>query len=275
MINGGYILQPRLFDSSEAAKMPPVARELWLYLLRNVNHTDNGKYKRGQGFFNLEEIRESLCWYSGYRKNTYSKSQLTKSLRRLREGKMVVTAKATRGVYVTICNYEYYQDPKNYEGTNEDQTKETRRKRKGSTKNKNDKNKEKRIYIAAVEIFDFWNCQKIIVHKNKKDFIPYIKAKLENNYTPGDLKEAMNNYGKILKSDKHYWTYKWGLKDFLVRKGAIDKFLTINAPFENFKKDKNTEHFGNGKTSREAEEEMAIQEQLKIALESRDQNANN
>lgn len=143
MIRGGYILQPRLFDGSDASRFPPVTRELWLYLLRNVSHKSNEKYKRGQGFFNLQDIRESLAWYVGYRKMTYTKSQLTKSLRRLREGNMVATTKATRGFYATICNYEYYQDPKNYEGTNEDHAKDIRRTRSGSTKNKNDKNGNK------------------------------------------------------------------------------------------------------------------------------------
>ena len=54
------------------------------------------------------------------------------------------TTKATRGIIVTVCNFDIYQDSKNYEGNNEGNTKETRRKRGGNTINKNDKNKEKR-----------------------------------------------------------------------------------------------------------------------------------
>jgi len=142
MINGGYILQPRIFGESDASKMPPVTRELWFYLLRRVNHKDNGKYKRGHGFFCLNDIQQDLSWHVGYRKEVYSKPQLTKSLRRLRDDNMIATTKATRGVYVTICNYGYYQDPKNYEGNDEGSTKETRRKSSGHTKNKNVKNEK-------------------------------------------------------------------------------------------------------------------------------------
>ena len=76
MIKGGYILQPRSFDRSAAAKMPPCAREVWLYLLRNVNHKDNGQFKRGQGFFVMSEIMEALSWSVGYPKMTYSKPKL-------------------------------------------------------------------------------------------------------------------------------------------------------------------------------------------------------
>jgi len=140
LIPGGYILQPRKLDESEIIHDPPVVREVWLYVLRKVNHKASGQYKRGQGFFSLSIIADDLHWYVGYRKMKYSKPQLTKSLRRLCERNMMATMKATRGVIVTILNYDYYQDPKNYEGNGEEIAKKTRRKSVGSTKNKNDKN---------------------------------------------------------------------------------------------------------------------------------------
>ena len=142
MIRGGYILQPRLFDKSDASHLSPVTRELWFYLLRNVNHSDNGQHKRGSGFFSLSDIQDALCWYTGYRKNTYSKPQLTKALRRLCERTMVETAKATRGLHITICNYVEYQNPKNYEGNGEGSTKEPRRDLEGQTIDKNGKNEK-------------------------------------------------------------------------------------------------------------------------------------
>jgi len=136
MIDGGYILQPRSFDKSEASHLPPATRELWFYILRNVNHSKRLGLERGQGFFSLDHIQEALCWYTGFRKNTYSKPQLTKALRRLRERNMVATTKATRGITVTVCNYDEYQDPKSYEGKNEETTKETRKNLGGRTINK-------------------------------------------------------------------------------------------------------------------------------------------
>lgn len=144
-IRGGYILQPRCISKSDVSKMPPVTRELWNHLLRNVNHKDKGKFKRGSGFFNLGDIQEALCWYVGYRKMVYSKPQLTKSLRRLCGDNMIATAKATRGLFITICKYDFYQDPGNYEGNGEGHAKETRRKREGHTKNKNVKNDKNEI----------------------------------------------------------------------------------------------------------------------------------
>jgi len=149
MIAGGYILQPRSFDGSEASDLPPCAREVWLYLLRNVSHAENGKHKRGTGFFSIGEIREALSWHVGYRKEYYSKTQITKSLRRLQKCFMMDSTKASRGLHITICNYDIYQDPKNYEGTNEGIGKNLRRPRGGHTKDKNGKNdKKSKLFLS-------------------------------------------------------------------------------------------------------------------------------
>jgi hypothetical protein len=154
MIKGGYILQPRKIDESDVSKMPPVTRELWFYLLRKVNYKDNSQYKRGQGFFNLKNIQNNLEWHVGYRVERYSKPQLTKSLRRLKIANMIETMKATRGIIITVCNYDIYQNPNNYEGNDEGIIIEGRRKRQGHTKNKNTKEefKNKELILSKVDI---------------------------------------------------------------------------------------------------------------------------
>ena len=145
-IKGGYILQPRIIDGSELIHQPPVSRELWLYLLRNVNHKSNEKYARGSGFFNLEKISEDLHWYVGFKKMKYSKPTISKALHRLCVGSMTATMKATRGIIITVCNYDYYQDPKNYEGYNEGSMKGSTKVRTKNKKDKNDEEKEN-IYV--------------------------------------------------------------------------------------------------------------------------------
>lgn len=151
-------MQPRKIDESQIMHEPPCTRELWFYLLRKVNHADNAtlEIKRGQGFFRYSDIIGDLCWYVGYRKESYSKTQIAKSLRRLRERNMIATAKTTRGVLVTVLKYSIYQDPKSYEGNNEDSTKETRRQQCDNTINKNDKEeKNKNKYSCAFD--SFWS----------------------------------------------------------------------------------------------------------------------
>jgi len=119
LIKGGYILQPRAIEYSGAMKFPPGTREIWLYIIRRVQHKPFNKLKRGEGFFEYSKIQEALSWYIGYRRMVYSKTQVAKSLRRLREGNMIETTKATHGIVIKVCNYDYWQNPKHYEGNGE------------------------------------------------------------------------------------------------------------------------------------------------------------
>jgi hypothetical protein len=225
-IRGGYILQPRLFGDSEASKMPPVTRELWFYILRKVNHKKVGKFNRGQGFFSLSDIQEDLSWYVGYRKMKYSKPQLTKSLRRLRESNMVETMKATRGVLITVCKYNYYQDAKNYERNDEGQPKETRRKSSGRTKNKNDKN-DKNVKNDKKRTKDGKSgngeIKKEIPHSFlsfSNDFYRYLSLNGgKKEYTRKQITDGADTIEKLVRIDKYDIETEikaalgWGIKD--------------------------------------------------------------
>jgi hypothetical protein len=122
-IDGGYYIKARAIQKSSIMRQPPHVREIWDYLLMNANHTDriyNGNLvKRGQIFRSYQQIRDDLAWFIGWRKETYSENHTKKAMRFLRESLMVATTKELGGVLVTICNYDFYQDPKNYERTNE------------------------------------------------------------------------------------------------------------------------------------------------------------
>jgi hypothetical protein len=146
MIKGGYILQPRIIKSSEVAHMSPCTREVWYLLLREAMFENFGNLKRGQVFITINDIRDGLHWYVGYRKETYSRRSVEGSLKVLRDGGMIVTMKVTHGMIVTICKYDYYQDKKNYEGNSEGGTKVTakveRMKKSEPDNNKNYKEEE-------------------------------------------------------------------------------------------------------------------------------------
>lgn len=181
-IKGGYILQPRCFDSSEAAHFPPCTREVWFFILRNVNHADSGKFKRGSAFFNFTDIQNALAWTVGYRIEKYSKPQLTKAIRRLCEGNMIETAKATRGVFITVLNYNKYQDPSLYEGNGEGNAKETRKQPEGVHLKQEERIKKKESSSLSQERFDlFW--EKYPRKSGKKDaFRAWEKNKCFNGH---------------------------------------------------------------------------------------------
>jgi len=121
----GWVKLHRKMYESEITKMPPVMRELWIYLLIKVSHAGYKNLKKGQGFFKLRDVREDLSWYSGFRKESYSTSQISKALRRLHEGNLVETTKTTNGVLVTILKYDNYQEKNNNEDNSEGHTEGT------------------------------------------------------------------------------------------------------------------------------------------------------
>jgi hypothetical protein len=55
---------------------------------------------------------------------------------------MTTSTKTTRGLIITVRNYDYYQTPKNYEDHNEDATKTQRRPSSGVTIYKNEEEEE-------------------------------------------------------------------------------------------------------------------------------------
>ena len=128
-ITGGYYIKARKIQQSEIAHCSPAVREIWDWLLMNANHkpSKDGRIKRGQLLRSYEDIREGLKWYVGYRTMRYSEDVTKKAMKALRRHLMISTMKAPGGVLITICNYDNYQDQKNYEstyeGTNEGTTK--------------------------------------------------------------------------------------------------------------------------------------------------------
>jgi len=200
-IEGGYILQPRAVDKSQVSSFPPVARELWFYLLRKVNYYDGKILLRGQGFFQLSVIQDDLCWYAGYRKMVYSKPQLTKSLRRLRESNMIATTKETRGVVVTVLNYCIYQDPSRYEGNDEGNMKEIRKKRQGRTISKEEDKKKEEIKHICVSIIDYLNKKTGKNFRKVDSTITLIAARLREGHSEQDFYNAIDNQVAAWKGD--------------------------------------------------------------------------
>lgn len=96
-------------------------------------------------------------------------------------------------------------------------------------KKKESKDNSKEIYIV---LFEYWNSKQIIVHKKLTEkMITKISGTLKN-YSPDEIKTAIDNYTTVTKGDEYYWTYKWTLEDFLQR--GMEKFLHKEC-FENYR----------------------------------------
>jgi len=128
-IKGGYYIKARCIQESEIATAPPHVREIWDWLLKEANHADRKVsskiIKRGQCFTSYKDIRDGLKWKVGYRWERYSKNDVQTAMRYLLKHTMAHTTKSTRGMIVTILNYDRYQNPANYETYNETHTRHT------------------------------------------------------------------------------------------------------------------------------------------------------
>lgn len=91
-------------------------------------------------------------------------------------------------------------------------------------------NTKQEINEFISEVFDFWNSQNIIVHRNNTYSAAINKA--VKDHSEGEIKTAISNYASILKDDRYYFKYKWTLKDFLSR--GIDKFLDLQIAQANY-----------------------------------------
>jgi len=118
-IPGGYILLARKTLESELMDKPPLYVKLWAWMLLKANFKDRDKLKRGQFVASISDMQEAMSYHIGYRKITPSRAQIRNSYEAFVKRTMISTAKTTRGMIITICNYDQYQNPKNYEAHNE------------------------------------------------------------------------------------------------------------------------------------------------------------
>jgi len=124
-IKGGYYLKAKKVQESWISKAPPHIREIWDLFLRKAFYKDGDDLRRGQLLITYSEIIEQLAWFIGYRKMTYKKHHCEIALKALLKQNMIATTKTTRGVVITILNYDKYQTVENYECYTKQNTKAT------------------------------------------------------------------------------------------------------------------------------------------------------
>ncbi len=126
LIPGGYILLSRRIIEDQIWKKPPLYLKVWTWLLAKATRKGYGDLKPGQVRISIDEIREAMSYLAGYRKVKPSRKQVWNVVDYLRnpherdaKGIAAVTTKVTHGLIVTVCKYNHYQNPKNYEGNSE------------------------------------------------------------------------------------------------------------------------------------------------------------
>lgn len=141
-IPGGYILKARCISDSAVAHAPPHTREIFDYLLRRALFKDGAWLKRGEASTSYADMQNDLSWFVGWRKERYSKSKCESAMKWLKKAGMITTRRTTRGFIVTICNYDKYQTPDNYECHVETHRKTTSKPHPPDTTEKNENDEE-------------------------------------------------------------------------------------------------------------------------------------
>lgn len=95
----------RQLVKSEIFEKPAMWLKIFLFLLIEAQHEPYKQLKRGQCYTTYAVITKAC---------KASKSEIDHAIRYMKKAHMLATQRATRGMVVSICNYETYQNPKSY-----------------------------------------------------------------------------------------------------------------------------------------------------------------
>ncbi len=190
MIPDGATIWARKTLDSEIFRKADKWFKIWFYLVNRANHKDKGRFKRGQCWLSYELITMATG---------ATKDQIKHCIKYMKDEGMLATQKATRGFYITIANYDTYQDLNNYESHTESHTKATQKPHRSHTINKNVRMKEcKKKNICSMDFDKFW------------ELYPKKKAKQDAAKAWNKLEHSEPLLSKIMSSvAAHKETHDW------------------------------------------------------------------
>jgi hypothetical protein len=104
---GAFQVARQVFDSELWLNKPDSWKVLWIYVLGKVAHKTKGKLLRGRGYFNFTQERRLIS-------NSITSDSIKKAIGYMRGRGMIRTTKSTRGMYIDVAKYDYFQDMTNY-----------------------------------------------------------------------------------------------------------------------------------------------------------------
>ena len=163
-----------------------------------------------------------------------SESQLRKALEYLTKDSVIKrTFKGVKGKGSSIYFLTRFEDTNKdtNKDTNEDTNKSSKINGLGTLQNTNDDSNKntKKVSISKnnnliiiskykyTEIFDYWMSKGIYKHRGLTKNMENAIERTLKDYTLEEIKEAIDNYAEMYKSDYKYCTHKWTLVEFLTR----------------------------------------------------------
>jgi hypothetical protein len=205
--SGATIWARQTIESDIFLQKPDKWFKIWFYLINKVNYKDTKQFKRGSGRFTYKEIMIAT---------KATKAQVDFCFRHLRETNAIQTKRTTRGVIVTILNYNKYQDLETYQHdkhtTGARQTHATIQKK---VRKEEEERKEKTVFWDE-EFKRFWKAYDYPM--NKVDAKNAYFALKRKDIAETEIAKALNGYHNFLKD-------KWLNQDFQQRKMYPATFL--------------------------------------------------
>ena len=93
---------------------------------------------------------------------------------------------------------------------------------------KNVKNKEKDVYTPSAEareLFDHWNEQKIVVHRELTEEMAKAIEKALRQYGGNRCGEAIDLYSDAYYDEGFYYNHKWTLAKFMTQSNGMKDWL--------------------------------------------------
>lgn len=96
--------------------------------------------------------------------------------------------------------------------------------------------KETKLKNIYIDILNFWNSKKIIVHEKTDELLESIEKIIKKKkYKKDNIIQAIKNYSTVLDDKKYFFKYIWSLENFLSRWKALPSFLEGGESWENYK----------------------------------------
>jgi len=179
---------------------------------------------RSEGF-NINGLSPGEALIGDYESCGLTEQKYRTAKKNLEKWKFITTKVTTRGTIAKLLDTRVY-DVNFFKGNEQGNEQITNKQRLTRSK----ENKEG-IYIP---LFDHWNSLKIISHRKLTEKMRIKIRTALKDYSESEIKDSMQNYAEVLKSDRYYWTHKWTLTDFLQR--GLQRFLSEAEPLNNFLK---------------------------------------
>lgn len=122
-IPGGYILLARKMVDSEIMNKPPHFLKLWIWMLSKAFWKDGESLKRGQLHTTISEMQDVGRYLRGGKMvGRLTEDQVRAAYGYLVKSEAISATKTTRGLIVSIINFDSYQSAHNYEPHSNNET---------------------------------------------------------------------------------------------------------------------------------------------------------